>query len=55
VTAELVKQTIASVADSLREKIGGPELARASRLYEEMMTSAEFPEFLTLVAYRNID
>ncbi len=55
VTAELVKQTIASVADSLRDKIGGPQLARAARLYEEMMTSAEFPEFLTLVAYRNLD
>jgi malate synthase len=55
VTAELVKKTIASVADGLRGKLGGPELARAARLYEEMMTSAEFPEFLTLVAYRNID
>ncbi len=55
VTAELVKMTIASVADGLRRKLGGPELARAARLYEEMMTSAQFPEFLTLVAYRNID
>ncbi|HOK48263.1 MAG TPA: malate synthase A, partial [Bryobacteraceae bacterium] len=55
VTAELVKQTIASVADSLQDKLGGQELARAARLYEEMMTSAEFPEFLTLVANQHID
>ncbi|MGA2589514.1 MAG: malate synthase A [Bryobacteraceae bacterium] len=55
VTAELVKHTIAGVAESLRGSIGGEQLARAASLYEQMMTSGEFPEFLTLVAYEYID
>lgn len=55
VTAELVKGTIADVADSLRGSIGGEQLVRAARTYEQMMTNAEFPEFLTLVAYDCID
>jgi malate synthase len=55
VTAELVKQTIAEVAGSLRGSLGGERLSRAARLYEQMMTSEDFPEFLTLVAYGEID
>jgi len=55
VTAELVKRNIESVTDSLRGSIGGEQLARAARIYEEMMTRADFPEFLTLVAYEYID
>ncbi len=55
VTAELVKRTIADVVEGLRGSIGGEQLARAAGMYEEMMTSAEFPEFLTLVAYEFID
>jgi len=55
VTAELVKRTIADVAEGLRGSIGGEQLARAARTYEQMMTSADFPEFLTLVAYDYID
>jgi malate synthase len=55
VTADLVKRTIADVAESLRGSIGGEQLARAARTYEQMMTSGDFPEFLTLVAYDYID
>jgi malate synthase len=45
VTAELVKQTIAA-------QPGG---ATAKKLFEQMMTSPECAEFLTLVAYDYID
>jgi malate synthase len=55
VTAELVKLTIAEVTESLRRTIGGGALARAAVLYEQMMTSSEFPEFLTLAAYAYLD
>jgi len=55
VTAELVKQTIADVTDRLRASIGGEQLGRAARIYEQMMTTGDFPEFLTLVAYDYID
>jgi len=47
VTAELVKRTIADLA--------GEPLSQAAGIYQEMMTSADFPEFLTLVAYEYID
>jgi len=55
VTAELVKCTIADVTEGLRGSIGGEQLARAAHIYEQMMTSGDFPEFLTLVAYDYID
>ena len=55
VTADLVKRTIADVTESLRGSIGGEALARAAGMYEQMMTSGDFPEFLTLVAYEYID
>ena len=55
VTVDLVKRTIADVAESLRNSIGGEQLARAAGMYEQMMTSGDFPEFLTLVAYEYID
>jgi malate synthase len=55
VNVELVKQTIADVAGTLRGSLGGEQLARAARIYEQMMTSGDFPEFLTLVAYEYID
>ena len=55
VTAELVKSTIGEVVEKLRGSIGGDALSKAAGLYEQMMTSADFPEFLTLVAYEYID
>jgi malate synthase len=54
-TTGLVKAAIADVAEGLRGSIGGEQLARAAQTYEQMMTSADFPEFLTLVAYESID
>jgi malate synthase len=55
VSAGLVKQTIADVAETLRGSLGGDQLARAARIYEQMITSGDFPEFLTLAAYEYID
>jgi len=55
VDAALVKRTIAEVVESLRGSIGGDALARAARIYEQMMTKPDFDEFLTLVAYEYID
>ena len=55
VTAVLVTQTIAEVVEGLRGSIGGEPLARAAQIYEQMMTSGDFPEFLTLAAYGYID
>ncbi len=36
-------------------RAAGESLARAAAVYEQMMTNADFPEFLTLVAYDFID
>jgi hypothetical protein len=43
------------VAEGLRGSIGGEQLARAARMFEEMTAGGDFPEFLTLVAYEYID
>jgi malate synthase len=51
VTQELVRKSIAEQ----KKKLGGKRMDEAGKIYEEMMTSAEFPEFLTLVAYDYID
>ncbi len=55
VTAGLVRQIIHEQADRLRPDLGAEATDRTVRIYEEMMTSADFPEFLTLVAYNYID
>jgi malate synthase len=55
VTAALVKRTISEIAGKQQAEGGGESIARAARIYEGMMTSSEFPEFLTLVAYNYID
>jgi malate synthase len=51
VTQEMVRK----VVDEQKKKLGGPHIELAAKLFEDMMTSKEFPEFLTLVAYRDID
>jgi len=52
VTAELVRKTMPQVL----EKFGGKgKFDLAARLFEDMMTRADFPDFLTLVAYEHID
>jgi malate synthase len=60
VTPELVRQTIADEMDKLYQHVGASRFEHghyplAARLFEDMMTTTEFPEFLTLVAYEHID
>jgi malate synthase len=60
VTSELVKQTIAEQLERFRTTVGAARFesgnyTRAGKMFEDMMTRAEFPEFLTLVAYEAID
>jgi len=51
VTEALVRQVIAEQKNKLR----GGRMETAARIYDQMMTSPDFPEFLTLVAYDYID
>jgi len=59
VTAELVRRLTEERVGKLRGEGGGliqPEtLAKAAEMFQEMMTTRDFPEFLTLVAYDYID
>lgn len=60
VNAELVRRTIAEQLEKYSRELGAQEYGRrnfplAARLYEDMMTRPDFPEFLTLVAYDYID
>ncbi len=60
VDAELVRTIAREELEGIRSRIG-PErydsgrFPLAARLFDEMMTGSEFPEFLTLVAYDHID
>jgi malate synthase len=51
VTQELVRQVIAEQKGRLK----GSRMTEAAEIYEHMMTSRDFAEFLTLVAYDYID
>ena len=60
VTESLVREVLSEEIDKLRALLGpirfeGGEFALARRLFDEMMTGTEFPEFLTLVAYDYLD
>jgi malate synthase len=60
VTADLVRETIAEELTKLRGLLGAERFDTgkfdlASRLFDQMMTGEEFPEFLTLVAYDYLD
>jgi malate synthase len=60
VTAGLVRQAIAQELEKLRKQVGAERFesgrfTTASQIFEKMMTSAEFPEFLTLLAYDYLD
>src|SRR6266705_2573869 len=60
VTAALVQQTLARVTQTLPERVGvdpsgGGRFELAARIFEQMATAAEFPDFLTLVAYDYLD
>jgi malate synthase len=51
VTTDMVR----SVIDEQKNKLGGPKMETAARIFQQMMTSPDFPEFLTSVAYDYID
>jgi malate synthase len=60
VTPELVKQTIAEELAKMRERMGAERFAKgkfeiASGIFEKMMLSGDFNEFLTLPAYQYLD
>jgi malate synthase len=51
VTQDLVR----TIVEEQKNKLGGQHMDLAAKLFGEMMTSKEFPEFLTLVTYQYID
>jgi len=55
VTAAMVREVLEQQCVRLASQIPARELFLASRLYEQMMTSPEFPDFLTLRAYELLE
>ena len=60
VTMDLVRQAIAGELEKLRQQFGTERFEsmgfnKPAEIYEGMMTSKDFPEFLTVVAYDHID
>ena len=60
VTPQLVRQAIAEELEKLRKQLGAERFdssgfKTAAQIFDSMMTSVDFPEFLTLVAYDHID
>jgi malate synthase len=55
VTAEMVRSSTAQQLSKLKSQLGPGRFDDAAKILEQMMTSAEFPEFLTLLAYPYID
>src|SRR5207302_958833 len=60
VTERLVRDTVAQVIETLPERVGadaggGDKFPLAARIFEQMATASDFPEFLTLVAYDYLD
>ena len=60
VTADLVRKTIAEELEHIKQGVGPARFEKghypkAAQLFETMMTSPNYSEFLTLVAYDNID
>ena len=49
----MVNQAVDQQLDKLGRQTG--EFAKAGKIFGQMMTSADFPEFLTLAAYDYID
>jgi malate synthase len=58
VTSELVAQTLEQVQEELSQRLGeryaSGRFDLAAKLFLEMMTGEDFPEFLTLIAYNHI-
>jgi malate synthase len=55
VTPELVREILQRHRERLGAQFPPNELSLACRLFEQMMTSPDFPEFLTLAAYEFLD
>ncbi len=55
VTAKMVRKILQHQGERLRGLFAPRELSLACLLYEETMTTEEFPEFLTLSAYELLD
>jgi malate synthase len=55
VTAEMVRRDTDEQLEKLKTRPGAGRFADAGRIFEQMMTSTEFPEFLTLAAYGYLD
>jgi malate synthase len=60
ITAQLVSQLMSEELDKLRDKMGSKafaagQFAQAGRLFNQMTQSADFPEFLTSVAYEFLE
>jgi malate synthase len=60
VTMDMVRRAIAEELEDLRTQLGSTQyesmgFEKAAEIYEGMMTSVDFPEFLTSVAYNYID
>ena len=60
VTRELVHESISGALGRMRERLGAAvfdagKFEPAAKLFEQMMTGGEFPEFLTLAAYQYLD
>jgi len=52
----MTEEELGKIKETLgAEKYGAGQFARASSLFVDMMTRAECPDFLTLVAYDYID
>jgi malate synthase len=59
-TADLVRRTIAEELEGIRDRVGVSRFERgrfdlAARLFTELVTSDEFPPFMTTVAYDYLD
>ena len=55
ITVSLAGSMMDANVEKLRNKFPERELLTAAKLYEEMIASPEFPEFLTLRAYDYLD
>jgi malate synthase len=55
VTPALVREMLKRNVDKLSSQYRNGRLSMAARLYDEMITGEEFPEFLTLRAYEYLD
>jgi malate synthase len=55
ITAELARDMMARQVEKLRARIPEKHLLAAARIYEEMISTTDFPEFLTLRAYEYLD